>query len=322
MQAREGAGFCLPLPRHTNAMQKHSSSTSAVPGCLPQARVPARSVTLTQVTEWENGSSRPVQDWLAAEEPLEIRIGDRPVTVTMRTPGHDSELAAGLLFTEGFLESPQDLLEIRQVPGEPPTRCNRLQANLAGAAQHHQERSLIASSGCGICGKASIEEVRRRGLRAPNPDFRIDPHVLCKLPDRLRAEQQVFGRTGGLHAAALFDSEGKLLVLREDIGRHNAVDKIVGWALFEKKLPLSHCVLMVSGRGGFEIAQKAIAAGVPVLASVSAPSSLAVQLARELDLTLAGFLRGQRFVVYSGEERIAAGAPHACPSAIQTSGAA
>ena len=238
----------------------------------------------------------------------------------MRTPGHDSELAAGLLFTEGILESPQDLLEMRQVPGEPPTRCNRLEAILGGAAQPHQERVLVASSGCGICGKASIEAVRRRGLRAPNADFRIDPHVLCALPDRLRAQQQVFGRTGGLHAAALFDAEGNLLVVREDIGRHNAVDKIVGWALYEKKLPLSDCVLMVSGRGGFEIAQKAVAAGVPVLASVSAPSSLAVQLARELDLTLAGFLRGQRFVIYSGEERIAADAALACSSATDTSG--
>ena len=304
-------------------MQKPRSSTPAESASLAQPRVPARSVALTQVTEWENGRSQRVQDWLAAEEPLEIRIAGRPLTVTMRTPGHDRELAAGLLFTEGFLESPDSLLEICEVAGEPAARCNRVEAVLAGAAKHEQERRLIASSGCGICGKATIEAVRRRGLRPPNPAFRIDPQLLCQLPDRLRAEQQVFGRTGGLHAAALFDGEGRMLVLREDIGRHNAVDKVVGWAIFEKKLPLSDCVLVVSGRGGFEIAQKAIAAGVPILASVSAPSSLAVQLARELDLTLAGFLRGQRFVVYSGEKRIAANSQPspASPSAPHASSA-
>ncbi len=268
-----------------------------------KSRLPARSLALTQVTEWENGHSHQVQDYLAAEEPLEIRAANRPLTVTMRTPGHDRELAAGLLFTEGFLERPEHLIGLSEVRG---TRGNVIEANLSSACElPNSDRALVASSGCGICGKSSIDAVRRRGLRRPNSEYRIDPEVLCSLPDRLRAGQQVFGRTGGLHAAALFDSEGNLVALREDIGRHNAVDKIAGWALLEGKLPLSHHVLLVSGRGGFEIAQKAIAIGVPVLASVSAPSSLAVRLARELDLTLAGFLRGRRFVVYSGQERIA-----------------
>lgn len=305
----------------------HDSPTSALHGAAaPQQReprVPARSLALTEVTEWENGCSRQVQDYLAAEEPLEIRAGGRPLTVTMRTPGHDRELAAGLLFTEGFLDEPEQLMGLSQAPG---ARGNLIEAGLAAGASAllNADRALISSSGCGICGKASIDAVRRRGLRAPNPGFRIDPEVLCGLPDRLRAGQQVFGRTGGLHAAALFDAEGNLLALREDIGRHNAVDKIVGWALLEKMLPLSNHLLLVSGRGGFEIAQKTIAAGIPVLASVSAPSSLAVRLARELNLTLAGFLRGRRFVVYSGQARIAANlqTPVASSSEPQASSAA
>ncbi len=166
-----------------------------------------------------------------------------------------------------------------------------------------QQRNFFAASSCGICGKASIEAIRRRGLRPPDRDFRVVPEVLCRLPEILRADQPVFDRTGGLHAAALFDAQGNLIVLREDIGRHNAVDKLAGWALLEDRLPLSNFIMLVSGRGGFEIIQKALAAGVPVVASVSAPSSLAVKLARELGLTLVGFLRGQRFVVYSGSFR-------------------
>jgi FdhD protein len=165
-------------------------------------------------------------------------------------------------------------------------------------------RHFFAASSCGICGKASIDSVRSRLLEPPNPDFRLAPEVLLRLPDALRSSQDVFERTGGLHAAALFDVRGTLLALREDIGRHNAVDKLIGWALREGRLPLAESVLLVSGRGGFEIIQKAIVAGVPVVASVSAPSSLAVQLARELRLTLIGFLRGRRFVIYAGEDRL------------------
>ncbi len=166
------------------------------------------------------------------------------------------------------------------------------------------QRHFFAASSCGICGKASIDSVRSRSLQTPNPDFHLAPEILVALPDALRASQAVFGRTGGLHGAALFSASGELLVVREDIGRHNAVDKIAGWALLENRIPLSNEALLVSGRGGFEIVQKAIVAGIPIVASVSAPSSLAVQLAREMGLTLIGFLRGRRFVIYAGEERL------------------
>ena len=268
-------------------------------------RLPEHSVELTQVTEWSEDSVQAVQDVLAAEEPLEIRVNGIPVSVTMRTPGHDIELAAGFLLTEGIVDSRQQLAGIRVVAPELRGNSNAVEAELtncefeASAAQ----RNFIAASSCGICGKASIEAIRRRGLHAPDRGFRIAPRVLTMLPELLRTRQAVFDRTGGLHAAALFDAEGSPIAVREDIGRHNAVDKLVGWAFLEGRVPLASSILLVSGRGGFEIVQKALAAGVPVLASVSAPSSLAVRLARELGLTLIGFLRGERFVVYSGEFR-------------------
>jgi FdhD protein len=268
-------------------------------------RTPERSVEITQVTEWEDGTVRSVQDSLAAEEPLEIRIGETPLTVTMRTPGNDVELAAGFLLTEGIIESAEQIAEIWADRGSSSGKSNVVHVKLRDTSidPGDLQRNFYAASSCGICGKASIEAIRRRGLIRPDPDFRIDPEVLCGLPDVLRSEQAVFSRTGGLHAAALFDGEGKLLALREDIGRHNAVDKMVGWAIAEGRLPLSRHILVVSGRGGFEIVQKALASGIPALASVSAPSSLAVKLARELGLTLVGFLRGRRFVVYAGEFR-------------------
>jgi FdhD protein len=245
---------------------------------------------------------------LAVEEPLEIRVCGKPLTVTMRTPGHDRELAAGFLWTEGVIEERDQIVSIETVEdasGVDAPKGNRISVELRdGFPEIEGEgRNFVAGSGCGVCGKASIDAVRARGLRPVQSEFTVDAEVLCALPGKLRAEQEVFGWTGGLHAAALFSGNGELIVLREDIGRHNAVDKVVGWALLEGRLPLSNCVLMVSGRGGFEIVQKAIAAGVPVLASVSAPSSLAVQLARELGLTLVGFLRGRRFVIYAGETR-------------------
>lgn len=271
-----------------------------------EPRIPARSVVLTQVIEWEAGRSRPVQDSLAAEEPLEIRISGRPLLVTMRTPGHDRELAAGLLLAEGLIDSPNDLLAIRQQPAAPGAKSNIVDVELAPGCDEPDEsaaRSFVASSACGVCGKASINAVRRRGFRAPSEPVHVNPKMLCDLPERLRANQRVFGHTGALHAAALFDENGGLVAVREDIGRHNAVDKIVGGALLSQSLPLSHHVLMVSGRGGFEIVQKALAAGIPIVASISAPSSLAVQLAREFGLTLIGFLRGERFVVYSAPWR-------------------
>jgi len=268
-------------------------------------RAPERSVELTQVTEWEDGRVRLLQDSLAAEEPLEIRIGGVPFTVTMRTPGHDLELAAGFLLTEGIILSVDQIAGLRVLTPENGLRSNVVEVELKDAEFDSDalRRNFFAASSCGICGKASIHAIRVRGLKPPDTDLRFDPEVLCRLPETLRSEQAVFSRTGGLHAAALFDSNGQLLVLREDIGRHNAVDKIAGWALLQNKLPLSQHVMLVSGRGGFEIVQKALAAGIPILASVSAPSSLAVKLARELGLTLIGFLRGWRFVIYSSEFR-------------------
>lgn len=267
-----------------------------------------RDTDVTQVSEWKDGSVEAKQDDLAAEEPLEIRIGERPLTVTMRTPGNDFELAAGFLFTEGIVESPEQIVSIRE-PAEIKftERGNIVEVQLAPDAAPDLEgtqRNFFAASSCGICGKASIDSVRNRGVRAVNPQFRMSPEILCRLPETLRASQEVFSRTGGLHAAAIFDKNGALLAEREDIGRHNAVDKIVGWAVRANRVPLSDCALIVSGRGGFEIIQKAAMAGIPLVASVSACSSLAVRLAREVGMTLAGFLRGRRFVVYAGGERL------------------
>lgn len=258
------------------------------------------SIAVTAVDQWENGAVSHAQDYLAVEEPLEIRIGDRPISVTMRTPGHDLELTAGFLFTEGIISGRAELSEIEAAT------ANAVTAQIANGAdlQLDLQRNFFAASSCGICGKATIESVRVRGIKPVNSDFQIDPEVLCSLPQRLRESQAVFGRTGGLHAAAVFNAGGEMLVLREDIGRHNAVDKVVGWALLNDRIPLQDSVLMVSGRGGFEIAQKSLVAGIPVLASVSAPSSLAVQIAREFGMTMVGFLRGRRFVVYSAPSRV------------------
>jgi len=267
-----------------------------------------RSVELTQVTEWDDGHLKRKEDYLAAEEPLEIRVGEKPLSVTMRTPGNDLELAAGFLFTEGIVQRRDQLqkLESNQDSNE-PNRGNLVRCDLAPECLTDSlqiQRNFFAASSCGICGKASIDSVRSRALQVPNPKFTIEPEILLRIPDSLRESQAVFGRTGGLHAAALIDRTGKLQVVREDIGRHNAVDKVIGWAFLDNKIPVGESMLLVSGRGGFEIVQKAIVAGLPVLACVSAPSSLAVQLAREMRLTLIGFLRGRRFVIYAGEERL------------------
>lgn len=275
-------------------------------------------IDLTQVVQWENGRLERKQDYLAAEEPLEIRIAGHPLTVTMRTPGHDAELAAGFLFTEGLVLKRADILELKA--GEELTgngsatadRRNIAVVELAPSASFDPDkmrRNFFAASSCGICGKASIDAIRSRALRTPNRDFRLDSEILIRVPDSVRIAQAVFGRTGGLHAAALIDHVGNVLVVREDIGRHNAVDKVIGWGLLENRVPLTQSILFVSGRGGFEIAQKAIVAGVPVVACVSAPSSLAVRLSRELQLTLVGFLRGRRFVIYAGENRLVTAAP-------------
>jgi FdhD protein len=265
-------------------------------------RTPQRSLALTQVTEWNEGAIHPLEDSLAGEEPLEIRVDGAPLTVTMRTPGHDLELAAGFLLTEGIVESRDQIMTLDGMASRNGADSNVVEVVLkdAGFSPGTAQRNFFAASSCGICGKASIDAVRRRDLPPLQPGFRIASEVLCHLPDTLRAQQAVFSRTGGLHAAALFDETGELVVVREDIGRHNAVDKVIGWALMQGQLPLNHYVILVSGRAGFEIVQKTLAAGIPIVASVSAPSSLAVKLAREFGLTLIGFLRGSRFVVYSG----------------------
>ncbi len=265
-----------------------------------------RSAQSSPVTEWNDGKVRRLDDLLVGEEPLLILVGDQSISVTMRTPGSDFELAAGFLFTERIIKSGNEIIEIReavQADGE----GSAVQVELtpeAAARVHAPKRNFVANSGCGLCGKASLADVYTPGITQPNPDLRIHPNVLCGLPDAIRSAQTLFGKTGGLHAAALFDANGKLLALREDVGRHNAVDKVVGWALMQGLIPLSQCVLLASGRGGFEIIQKSLMAGIPVLASVSAASSLAVQMARELGMTLVGFLRGRRFIVYCGEERL------------------
>ncbi len=266
-----------------------------------------RNIALTQVTQWEDGKAARVEDYLAAEEPLEMRAGKRSLGVTLRTPGNDEELVAGFLFTERIIARREQLSAVR-LPGDKDRERNVAHVTLGPKVRlptGSAARRFSAGSACGVCGIASIAQLRQRGLRRPESATRFDPEVLCQLPEKLRAAQPVFGRTGGLHAAALFTADGELLVLREDIGRHNAVDKVIGWAFLNERLPLSGHVLLASGRGGFEIVQKSITAGIPLLASVSAPSSLAVQLARELGQTLVGFLRGRRFVIYSGEERLA-----------------
>ncbi|MET9850031.1 formate dehydrogenase accessory sulfurtransferase FdhD [Streptomyces ossamyceticus] len=260
-------------------------------------------------------STRP--DTLVAEEPLEIRLNGKPLAITMRTPGDDFALAAGFLVSEGVLAERSDLQNIVYCAGATADGSNTYNVvdvrTTAGVVipDITLERNVYTTSSCGLCGKASLDAVRTTA-RWPiddthggdAPPVRLDPDLLAGLPDRLRAAQRVFDRTGGLHAAALFTEDGELLDVREDVGRHNAVDKLIGRALQNGSLPLSRTVLLVSGRASFELAQKAVMAGIPVLAAVSAPSSLAVDLAAETGLTLVGFLRGASMNVYAGEHRI------------------
>ncbi|WP_028813039.1 formate dehydrogenase accessory sulfurtransferase FdhD [Streptomyces flavidovirens] len=256
-------------------------------------------------------STRP--DTLVAEEPLEIRLNGKPLAITMRTPGDDFALAAGFLVSEGVLATAEDVQSIVYCAGareDGSNTYNVVDVKLAPGVPVPDitlERNVYTTSSCGLCGKASLDAVRTtaRFPIADTPPVRLTPELLAGLPERLRAAQQVFDRTGGLHAAALFSETGELLDVREDVGRHNAVDKLVGRALQDGRLPLARAVLLVSGRASFELAQKAVMAGIPVLAAVSAPSSLAVDLAAETGLTLVGFLRGPNMNVYAGDERIA-----------------
>ncbi|MET9174745.1 formate dehydrogenase accessory sulfurtransferase FdhD [Streptomyces misionensis] len=252
-------------------------------------------------------------DTLVAEEPLEIRLNGKPLAITMRTPGDDFALAAGFLVSEGVLAAASDLQNIVYCAGATADGSNTYNVVDVKTApgvtlpDFGLERNVYTSSSCGLCGKASLDAVRTtaRWPIADSPRLRVTTELLAELPERLRTAQRVFDRTGGLHAAALFTEDGELLDVKEDVGRHNAVDKLVGRALQNGELPLSRTVLLVSGRASFELAQKAVMAGIPVLAAVSAPSSLAVDLAAETGLTLVGFLRGSSMNVYAGEDRIA-----------------
>jgi FdhD protein len=267
-------------------------------------------MTLTVETEvWKlrDGASAAAPDQLAAEAPLELRLGGRPLTVVMRTPGADEELVRGFLFTEGLIATAGDVVALRRPEGLTGDEVgNVLAIELAptpAGTPHPPERLFYASSSCGVCGKSSIAAL---AVRAPlvRSSLRVAASVLEALPERLRAAQPAFAATGGLHAAGLFLADGTMLAVREDVGRHNALDKLIGWALVEGRLPLDGAVLVVSGRVGYEILQKAIAAGVPLIAAVGAPSSLAVELAEQFGVTVVGFVRPGSLNVYSHRDRL------------------
>jgi FdhD protein len=260
--------------------------------------------------------SRP--DSIAVEEPLELRVDGKPLAVTMRTPGHDVELAHGFLHTEGVIGTVDDIRDARYCDSrddEGRNTYNVLDVGLAPGVPPPVtgvERNFYTTSSCGVCGKASLDAVRLKTRYSPADDqVRVPYDVLAALPAALRARQQVFDRTGGLHAAGLFTATGELLVVREDVGRHNAVDKVIGWAVLNHQIPARSCILIVSGRTSFELAQKAVMSGIPLLGAVSAPSSLAVDLADESGLTLAGFIRNGSMNVYTHPDRIDVGTARA-----------
>lgn len=265
-------------------------------------------------------------DVMVTEEPLEIRHGGRSLVVTMRTPGDDFELAAGFLVSEGVVSRREQVRTIRYCVGAEAegNTYNIVDVDLAPDVELPEftlERNFYATSSCGLCGKTSLDAVRTTASWEVRDDhFVVDTDLLAAYPDRLRRAQRVFDRTGGLHAAGLFTPEGELIYLREDVGRHNAVDKLVGRALLDERLPLRGCVLLVSGRASFELVQKAAMAGIPAMAAVSAPSSLAIDLAEEVGMTLVGFLRGSSMNLYSGGHRVGVAEPAAAPQAAEASG--
>lgn len=270
------------------------------------------------ISEIRGDSQKSRQDCVAVEEPLEIRLGyetakgraETSISITMRTPGNDAELATGFLFTESVIRSPSDIALVK--PCGPPApdsgNINVTRVELESGVDvdlDRLQRHFYTTSSCGVCGKTSLDALRVVGA-APLTvaETRFKRQVLAALPDRLRAAQKIFATTGGLHAAAAFDTAGELIVLHEDVGRHNAVDKVIGTLLRERRLPAHDLGLLVSGRASFELMQKALVARMPLLAAISAPSSLAVDLAREFNVTLVGFLRGDTFNIYAAEERI------------------
>jgi FdhD protein len=251
------------------------------------------SCTTTRVVA--DGTAR--DDAVAVEAPLELRVGRTPLTVLMRTPGHDEELVTGFLFGEGVIDDADELLEFE------PLGPNAASVSLRTARRPPPDRPFVSNSGCGVCGKRTLADVEVRG-EVVRSDLRVSRDVLRALPDRLKASQPLFAKTGGAHAAGLFTPAGALVAVREDVGRHNALDKLVGWALAEGRVPLSDFVLLVSGRLSFELVQKAVAAGLPVVAAVGAPSSLAVELAERFGMTLVGFLRATGMNVYTHPDRL------------------
>lgn len=263
-----------------------------------------------RIHRWQTGlPPAPAEDRIAVEEPLEIRVGGRSVAVTMRTPGHERELAAGFLLTEGVIARTEDVLDVLVCRDLPEGQSgNVVDAQLArpdAVDFHRLTRHVFSASSCGLCGKATLDAIAQRFAVVPaGPAF--DPALLGRLPARLREAQPGFAATGGLHASALFDRGGTLLCVREDVGRHNALDKVLGWALLAGRLPLPDTILLVSGRVSFELVQKALAAGIPLIAGIGAPSTLAVDCAHRGGQTLVGFLKPERMNVYSGPERIAA----------------
>ena len=276
------------------------------------------SKTKTRVRVVEDGRARVKSDYLATEEPMEIRLvtgGERQtVAVTMRTPGADFELSAGFLYGEGIISSRDEIQRISYCVDsdvDAEQRYNIVNVELRGNREYDLrslERHFYTTSACGVCGKASLEQLELRGCPVVGPGPEVSAETIYSLPGKLREAQGLFEATGGLHAAALFDAEGNLIALREDVGRHNATDKLIGWSLLEGRLPLWDHLVMVSGRSSFEILQKCLTAGVPVVCAISAPSSLAVDVARQFGMTLVGFLRGNRFNIYSGHERVVVGA--------------
>ncbi len=268
-----------------------------------------------RIRKWDAGKWSDAPDAVVTEEPLQLLLDGDPLSVVMRTPGHDIELTLGLMFAEGVVRSLDDFrrLRISAESGESETAVevdasivdsNQVDVQLAHAPRRKPERSMLSSSACGVCGAVLIEDLRR-DLAVLPAGPKVDASGLPGLVDRLRAGQGVFERTGGLHGAGLFDAHGESICMREDVGRHNAVDKVVGRMLLDGRLPAHDSILVVSGRAGYEIIQKAITAGIPIVAAVGAPSSLAVALSREFNQTLVGFLRGERFNVYAAPERLA-----------------
>ena len=257
----------------------------------------------TPIVAYERGQWRAVDDALAVERALEIHIAGAAPLITMRTPGDDRALAAGLLHSEGVIQCADDIVYLEHSPGEADVIRMMLKPD-ARARLDRIERSTVATSACGVCGKPSFSPPRPQDAQPVGQMAGLAPDVLLGLPDTLRAEQGVFASTGGIHAAGLFDHDGRLVDLAEDVGRHNALDKLVGRALLDHRLPLSDHILLLSGRASYELLQKSVMAGLAVVCAISAPSSYAVALAREFDITLVGFLRGHRFNVYSGAARI------------------